>query len=118
MKRFILACVFVLVSTAAFAQATPASKLAWDQPNATLAEASAMTYKFYPDGGATGFPLTGVTCVVGPPVSCSGNFPAFTPGSHTIQVTATNTAGESLKSTSFPFTFVVVPSSPTNLRIQ
>lgn len=117
MRRHVLAALFVCLPALAFAQATPASTLAWDQPNATAAEAQAFTYTAYADGSATGTVLSGVTCS-GSPVVCTVPFPAFTPGSHTIELTASNSAGTSPKSAPFPFTFVIVPSTPSGIRIQ
>ena len=110
----------VLWAGAAGAQpATGTSQLAWDQANATVTEAQAFTYRVYSDGGATGAMLVSVTCVAGPSSTiCSAPFPAFTPGPHTLQLTAANAAGESAKSAVLSFTFVVVPSAPGNPRIQ
>lgn len=98
--------------------ATPASKLEWDEVAADLAAAQALTFKLYPDGSVGGMPLPGVTVSgAASPFACSVPFPAFTPGNHTIQLTATNVAGESTRSAVFPFSFVVVPAAPVNLRI-
>lgn len=101
------------------AQATSANRLGWDQAAPTLAEANAYTYRQYPDGATTGTVLTGVVCTgTTSPFLCGVPFPAFTPGAHSIQLTAANAAGESLKSLPFNFTFVVIPSVPANLRIM
>jgi hypothetical protein len=98
---------------------TASSKIGWDQAGvASAAEAQALTYRYYADGSATGIVLTGVTCAGTTAVTCQAPFPAFTPGSHTITLTAGNVAGESAKSSPFAFVFVVIPSAPTNLRIQ
>lgn len=120
MKKFVLALMFVGVTSLAPAQTgTPASKLAYDQSAATLAEAQAFTYKYYPDGSATGTTLTSVVCSgATAPYTCVVSFPAFTPGTHTLQLTAANVAGESVKSAVFSFTFVVQPTAPANIRIQ
>lgn len=108
---------FMFLSGAAFSQAIPSSKLLWDEAGVDLATVSAYTYKYYPDGSATGTALTGVTCSGTTTFSCQTNFPAFTPGAHTLQMTATNAAGESAKSVVFNFTFIVVPGVPSNIRI-
>ena len=110
----------VLWAAAVSAQpATGTSQLAWDQANATPTEAQAFTFRTYSDGAATGVVLTGVTCAaVGGVTVCQVAFPAFTPGPHTLQLTAANAAGESAKSVVLSFTFVVVPSAPGNPRIQ
>jgi len=120
MKQVLLSLVFVLgLATVSYAQsATPSNRLAWDQSDATVAVAEAYTFKQYADGSPTGTVITGVTCTAGAVVSCSAPFGAFTPGTHTIQLTATNAAGESVKSAVFNFTFVVVPTAPGNLRVQ
>lgn len=110
---------FLCVTHLAFAQATSTKKLAWDQPNATVAEAQAYTYQYYPDGATVGIPLSAVICGLGATgVFCEVAFPAFTPGGHTTTVSASNLAGESLQSTPLAFTFVVVPSTPVGLRIR
>lgn len=123
MKLFIASLVlFLSMAGSAFAQsnATSTSKLGWDQAGvASTVEAQGLTYKYYLDGSATGTTITGVTCTgVSPSVSCQATFPVTPAGSHTLTMTASNVAGESLKSTALPFVYVVVPSAPSNLRIQ
>jgi hypothetical protein len=99
-------------------QASPNSTIQWDQPAPTLADAQAYTYKYYADGSTTGVVFNGVTCNgTASPFTCTVLFPAFTPGNHTIRLTAQNIAGESTPSSPFGFTFVVTPSSPNNIRI-
>jgi hypothetical protein len=104
--------------------ATPGVSLAWDIAGADLVTVQGYTYRYYPDGatpdGATpGTVLTGVTCSgAASPFTCSVPFPAFTPGSHTLTLTAANVAGESIPSAPFSFVFVVVPGAPSNIRIQ
>lgn len=118
----LLLMTLVALSLAAVASAqttgTPSSKLLWDQAATDQATAQGYTYKFYADGATTGTALTGVTCAgTASPFICSVAFPAFTPGAHTVVVTASNVAGESSKSVSLSFTFVVIPATPANLRI-
>ena len=97
---------------------TPSSFLTWDQPNVvSTAEAQAYTYQYYADGATAGVAVTSVTCSGVAPTVCRAPFPAFTPGSHTITLTASNLAGTSPQSTLFTFTFVVVPSAPQNIRV-
>lgn len=106
-----------LASPAAAQVATPANTVGWDQDAADLATAQAFSYRQYPDGAGTGVVLTGVTCTgTTSPFACKVAFPAFTPGAHALALTATNEAGESLKSTPFAFRFVVIPTPPRNLR--
>jgi hypothetical protein len=109
-----------LIAPTAYAQTgTANSNLAWDQSNvATAAEAQAFTYRYYPDGSALGIVLANVACTGITPVICTVAFPAFTPGAHTLRLTASNVAGESAPSTVLAFTFVVVPTAPSNPRIQ
>lgn len=99
---------------------TPASKLVWDIVAPDLATVNAYTWKSYADNAATGTALSGVTCVAAPTAgsfTCTVAFPAFTPGTpHTIQVSASNAAGEGVKSDPLSFTFIMVPNKPTNLR--
>lgn len=118
-KQILLAAALLGIPTLAHAQATPTSKLEWDQNAGNLTEAQAITYRYYPDTVPGGTVLSPVTCV-GPtsPFVCNVPFPAFTPGSHTLSMTAGNDGGESLKSSPLNFTFVVIPNPPTNLRIR
>ncbi len=120
MRKVLLAS--ILISSTLYAQAPPAlstSKFAWDQSAPTLADAQAYTYKYYPDGAATGIEFTGVTCSgSSSPFQCEVNIPAFTPGNHSITMTASNLAGESAKSAPFSFVFVVTPAIPSGIRIK
>jgi hypothetical protein len=124
MKRLILvALVFAMLGFAASASAqtpaNPGNKIGWDQPASALAEAQGYTYKYYADAGIVGVTLTPVACTgTASPFQCEVAFPAFTPGAHTLALTASNTAGESVKSAPLAFTFVVIPSAPTSLRIK
>lgn len=126
MKKLLFALVILCLASTAFAQTpvTTANKIGWDQQAPSLAEAQAYTYKYYPDGATTGIALTGVVCtaVTSPTGTvvpqCEVAFPAFTPGSHTLSITASNEAGESVKSAPLNFAFVVIPSPPANLRIK
>ena len=119
MKRLLLCVVCLLVPVGVFGQATASKKLAWDQVAGSLAEAQAYTYKYYPDGATTGIALSGVTCAgTASPYVCEVAYPAFTPGAHTLTLTASNVAGESTPSATFSFSFVVVPSAPQNVRIK
>ena len=120
MKKWwmIIGMMLLSVGSVAAQNATPGSTLRFDQPAPTVLEAQGYTYQKYVDGGDVASPLNSVTCsgAVSPFV-CEAPFTAFTPGSHTIRITASNVAGESLRSTPFPFTFVVVPAQPLNLRL-
>jgi hypothetical protein len=111
--------VYMMLTGAAFAQAIPTSKLVWDQPAPDLATAQAYSYKYYPDGAATGIVIAPpITCALsGPVITCQTAFPAFTPGAHSLTLTATNAAGEGPKSAPLNFTFVVIPAAPVNPRI-
>lgn len=115
--------ILLLCATSIAAQGpvgTPTSTFVFDQPAPSLATAQAYTYKLYVDGSATGQVLASVTCVAGASATvqtCTTPFPAFTPGVHSVTLTATNQAGESARSTAFTFTLVAVPGSPANIRI-
>lgn len=118
MKKLIFVLLFLSFCSIANAQATGNSKFIWTQPNETASSANQLTYKYYPDSGSVGTVLTSVTCTGTTTITCTVNFPAFTPGQHSIQVSASNAAGESPKSDPFNFTFVIVPAKPINLGIQ
>jgi hypothetical protein len=117
MKRLLLLLAF---ASPAFGQTViTGNRLGWDQAASVLTEAQGFTYRYYPDAASTGTTLSGVTCAgATSPFQCSAPFPAFTPGAHVVMLTAANIAGESVKSQSMQFIFVVVPGAPANLRIQ
>lgn len=117
MKRICLV-LLLLAAPAAAQQGSSNQKFSWDQSAPTLVDAQAYTYKYYPDSAPVGIVFTGVICAgTASPFVCSVNIPAFTPGNHSIQLTASNLAGESTKSSPFAFVFVVTPSVPANIRI-
>jgi len=111
----------LLLAAAAQAQtATPGSKFIWTQ-STDAATAQAYTWKVYTDGAAIGVTLTAVTCVANSPATtatCSVAIPAFTPGPHSITVSATNAAGEGPKSDALAFTMVALPAKPGTPSIQ
>jgi hypothetical protein len=112
------ALLWLLVLPLAAQTATPASRFAFDQVAPDLATANSYTYRYYADGATTGVALT-VTCTgTASPFLCTAPVPAFTPGSHSVTLTAGNTAGESPKSVPFSFTMVIIPAVPANIRIQ
>ncbi len=110
----------LLFPLALFAQtAGTQSALGWDQSALSAATAQSYTYRTRADGSTTGVVLPGVTCAgTVSPFQCKAPFPAFTPGPHTITITAANAAGESLPSPVLSFTFVVIPSPPGQPRIE
>ncbi len=115
----VLVCLAIAAVASAQSNASPTSKLAWDQAAPDLATAQAYTYKAYPDGTATGAALSPVTCSgASSPFVCTVPFPAFAPGPHTMTVSAGNEAGDSLPSAALSFSMVVIPAVPVNLRIQ
>lgn len=120
MRISFLIIAFVALATVASAQtgASSTSNLQWDQDAPSLAEAQGYTYKAYPDGLQSNFVLTGVNCAgTASPFICTVPFPAFTPGNHTLHITASNADAESLPSNDLAFRFIVVPAAPRSLRI-
>lgn len=113
-----IAAILLLFPAFVQAQATPASKLVFDQPAPDLATAQAYIYKAYGDNSPNGLTVTATCSGNASPFQCSVAFPAFTPGAHTVQLTASNAAGEGPKSAVVSFTFVVLPAAPLNVRIQ
>lgn len=114
-RVFILSAFFV--ATASAQTGTPASRLIFDQPASDLATAQAYVYRMYADGGSA-VVIGGVTCTgMASPFLCAAPFPAFTPGTHTLQLAASNAAGEGPMSPVFGFTFVVLPAAPQGIRI-
>lgn len=101
--------------------ATSASKITWDQPANSLAEAQGFFYRAYPDGATVASAAKVLTATCSGTVSpylCTAPYPAFTPGAHTVVLTSMNGVGdESLPSTPpFAFTFTVRPGAPLNVR--
>ena len=121
MKKLYLLIVLVLLSivqlNAQVPVATPTSKLIFDQSGGSLSEITAYVYKYYPDGNTVGLPLTGVCTGTISPFTCSTVFPTFSNGNHSLTLTSTNAAGESVKSVPFAFVYGGVPLSPVNIRI-
>ena len=125
LRMFGLVFCLSLIATAVSAQsATGSSKLAWTQAGPDLAAVQSFVYRHYDDASTTGIamPTATVKCVEQVPVvagifECEVGFPAFAPGAHTLTLSASNAAGESAKSVPLVFTFFVVPSPPTILRI-
>lgn len=120
MKRLvllILALLALAIPASAQTTGTTSSKLILDEAAPDLATAQSYSYAYYPDVATTPTPIVLVCAGTSSPFTCSGNFPAFTPGGHTLSVTARNVAGESIHSAPLSFTFVVVPNAPQNLRI-
>lgn len=122
MKSVFLTIALLLTFAGVSNAQTPAvstSFLEWDQDAPTLQDAIGYTYRYYPDGGS-GQPLANVACQTtqSPTVFlCRAPFPAFTPGNHTVEITASNLAGESTRSNLLAFIFVVTPAAPSGLRI-
>lgn len=121
MRKILLAIILLAFASVVYAQppATGKNKIGFDQDGPSLTEVQAYTWKYYADSATTGVTLTSVTCVgTASPFQCEAPFPAFTPGSHTLTLTTSNLAGESVKSTPLSFSFVVTPGAPTSLRIK
>ncbi len=120
MKRALLVLGCLLLATTLHAQtAGTTSALGWDQVAPSAATAQSYTYRTRADGSTTGVVLPGVTCTGAvSPYQCKAPFPAFTPGAHTLTLTASNAAGESAPSPVLSFTFVVIPAVPGQPRIE
>lgn len=113
---------FALVGLAhpSHAQTTISVQLSWPQPAPDLASASGYTYRRYDDGATTGMVLTGVTCTgAASPFTCTSGVFAVTTGSHTLQMTAANSTGESIKVPTPPlaYAFTDIPFPPGDVRV-
>lgn len=124
---FIPFIISLLIPSTLFAQtdANTVSKLAWDQDRLGP-EPLPLIYKYFADNATVGIQLTEVVCSStnsadpNAVFACTAKFPAFTPGPHSIYITATNPSnplGISDKSETLNFTFTVNPATPRNLRI-
>lgn len=121
MKRFLsslgLVLALLLWAGAASAQTVvpspvpPTTQLTWDASPSTDEVTGYRLYERNTDATYTLLAeVNAATTVV--------NFPALTPGTHTLVVRAFNVAGESLDSNSLVVRLVVVPQAPLNFRIQ
>lgn len=125
LTRFVIVGVLCGVASSAAAQVVATDKQMWDQCAPALADANRYTYPYVVDA-TPGGPLTGVVCVLAVPAipcsgaatgfTCTGNYPALTPGTHTVTMTANDGGVASLPSTPFTFQFTIVPFAPRNLR--
>ena len=121
MKKFVFACLLLLVASAAFAQTTrkvpypvgPQTYLGFDHD-----KVNTETYGLRIDGGER----TVITPVEVGPAGTAGwfafevPFPALTPGLHLLVVDACNIAGCAL-SDPFAVELVALPAKPGQLRI-
>lgn len=111
------------VGVTLFAQTStvPGDRIGWDQPAASPEEANSYQYRFSLDGGPATV-AAGVTCTgAASPYTCVGNFPATTPGQHSLVIVArrivdATTFLDSAPSAAFVFRLEVVPGTPANLR--
>jgi hypothetical protein len=119
--KTILLLSLLLVPSIAYSQnpvATASQKFGWDQDIAEGENVPALVFKYYADGSTTGVVFTGVICGgTAPTLSCTVPIPAFTPGNHSIRISASNIAGESALSVPFDFALIVVPAAPRAIRI-
>ena len=100
--------------------ATNTSKLGWTQAAPTLAIANGYRYDVVVD--ALPFvSLTGVVCTGSSPFACTGNFPAATPGTHTLTLATTDAsvtpALSSVPTAPLSFRLVVAPAMPVGLTV-
>lgn len=102
--------------------AGPSSRVYWEIDAPSLADAQAWTYKYYLNNSATATgtfqnvpcaPFQNQTTVF----TCNANIPQLSTGTHVIQITATNSGGESPRSTAFTFQFQNIPNAPRTLRL-
>jgi hypothetical protein len=106
----------LLPSSPFFLQTQGGLKLGWNQPAASLAEATSFTYKYYPDNSLNGVTVTATCSGTASPFLCIAGFPVFTPGQHTLTMTATSQEGLESPKSSPPLGFTV-PGTPVNPRI-
>jgi hypothetical protein len=120
MKFLVLTAFIVSGTTLVYAQNPVADgndQLGFDQSGASLTEVQNYGYKMYIDNDVGGINIT-VTCAgTGPLFQCITDLPVLPVGTHTIQLTASNFAGESAKSLPFVFDSVITPAPPVSMRI-
>lgn len=94
--------------------------VSWEQPGASLAEVQDLTYRIYQDA-LPPVVLTGVRCAAKSvsPWTCTAPFPTGSIGVvHTITLTASNAAGETVKSAPYTYVLVVVPRTPAKVGVK
>jgi len=118
-KALLSLCLLLFPNTIAIAQTPVADQndsFAWNQDAATQIEANGLTYAVYE--GTVKKTLTSVVCTgTATPFACTALVGTWTNGAHTVQFTAANSGGESLKSAPFVFDFVTTANTPTSFRI-
>lgn len=104
---------------------TSSDRIGWDQAAADATELASYQYRVYLDGATTGTVLADVQCATAPTnglFACSAAWPASTPGSHTLTLTAFAVVDgqtyESAPSEPFAYRLIFAPSAPQNLRRQ
>lgn len=119
MRRLLLAC-YVVVLAATWAQAQtpvpsptpPTTQLCWNHDGQRISPGEQGRFTLAIDGGTAadlGLPApTGTTYCI--------QFPALTPGAHTLVLSACNIAA-CAAAPPFPVSVVVSPTAPTNLRV-
>lgn len=115
------ACFFVavlMVASSALAQATPSSRLQWDQNDT---DAGQLEYWLSVDGGNPGL-LAGVSCTNDVPAVCNADLPPLIPGPHSLVLVARRTVSgttfDSLPSTPLDIVFAAFPATPEGLRLS
>jgi hypothetical protein len=120
MKKLILLLSIILIPSSSFSQVQvgPTAKMVFNAPTGatTVAQALSFTYKHYIDNTTTGTTFVPTCSIVLLNVECESPLPALTVGNHSIQITATNVAGESLKVPvpALSFTVLAVPVFQSN----
>jgi hypothetical protein len=121
--RIGLFAAFVLLASIASAQdATGASRFQWDQDGTDLPTVQSYVVNHYSDGAA-GLVLNAVVCVVNAATfTCTAPIPAYTPGLHVVNITASVALSgggflESGHSNDVNFNMVATPATPRNFRL-
>ena len=112
--RFLL-FVLLLIPNLSYGQTR---QFAWEQEATSAEAATSFIYKYYLDGRVTGTAIVGTKCSgSASPFTCVSSSPAFTPGTHSIVLTASTEGLESEKSIALTFT-VAIMSPPKNVRFK
>lgn len=111
-----LLVILLLAATAGAQTVVQTDHLGWDQTAPALADATRYAYTPTVDGAAKPA-LVNVACTgSASPFACVGDYPALTPGSHSLTLTATDGTLASTPSLPFGFVFAINPAQPQNLR--
>lgn len=98
----------------------PTAQVAWDITGPSLTVVAGYTYRAFFDTDTVGVVMPAACAVTTGTLlfTCQSQLPALTVGTHTVQVSASNSDGAGPRSAVYTFRLVVLPAQPSNVRIS